>query len=103
MEPNPYEASGEAPATPRIGVNSAPVQILRWLLVVTLVAVGLWLIGPAYANWWASDVPPHDHDEYYRWWGNVFCGSSALSFVIAGGLFWVLRPRRFGHGIQRVR
>ena len=77
-----------------MNANRPAVQLVRWLVVALLVALGLWLLNGAVFNAWAAGGPPNPHPEYNLRWANRFLVASLLSFVGAAAVLWLMRRRK---------
>ena len=60
--------------------------VLRWLIVVVLLAVSLWTAKLTLYNWWAAGGPPTPYPEQYEMRGKVFAVTTLLFFASAVGL-----------------
>jgi hypothetical protein len=57
-------------------------RLALWLLSILLLVVFAWSLNLTAFNWWASDVPPHQHRKIYNPRGNIFFAIS-LGFLLA--------------------
>jgi len=68
-------------------------QILRWTVLLLLLAGACWSGNLALFNWWAAGGPPTAHPEIYEHRGNVFFGVTLL-FLLLGLALLIVNLRR---------
>jgi hypothetical protein len=72
---------------------------LRWALIPSLIACGLFFLNGATANYWLAGGPPNPHASFNKSWGDTFLTIAALSFGFAFLLGWL--PRHWNNPAVR--
>lgn len=72
--------------------------LLRVLIPILLIGGGFWSAYLAVFCGWAVTAAPHENDDYYRLWGNIYSALCLLAILSAAVVFHVLRPGKSNCG-----